>query len=144
MSKVTGADDIAAVLRAIPREAAQGFKAAARKSLRPMLKAAKANAPVDDRDLQKSLAIVADPKAPRDQPRFLVRPRSKYRGKDGSNPSRYAHLTEKGRADGSMAGTHWMTRAFEETKAETIETLGREVWPEIEKVVARRARSAKR
>src|SRR5690554_3030198 len=101
--KLHGVDDLVATLRAIPREAAQGFKNAGRKSLRPMLKAAKANAPVDDGDLKKSLAIVTDPKAPRDQPRFLVRPRSKYRGKDGSNPSRYAHLVEKGRADGSTS-----------------------------------------
>ena len=143
--KMTGAEDIIAALREVAPQAVTGMNNAARKALQPVLKQARANAPVDDGDLKKALTIKRDGKAPRRQSRFVVGPSAAYTGKDGSKPVRYAHLTEFGRADGSRAGTRWMTRAWEQTQGGILDTLGKETWPEIEKAVESAAkRSVKR
>ncbi|MEQ8444866.1 MAG: HK97 gp10 family phage protein [Pelagibacterium sp.] len=140
MSRTTGADDIARALAELGTAIGTPVNAASRKALRPMLKAAKKNAPKDDGDLQKSLTIKRNTKAPRGVSVHVVGPASNYVGADGAKPVRYAHITEFGTADGTVAGTRWLTRAFDETSKETLDTLGREIGPEIEKAAAKRAR----
>lgn len=135
-STVTGGAAVARRLRQITPGLTVPLNQASRKAMRPMLRAAKANAPKDDGDLKKSL-IVKNRKGT-----TIVGPSSKYVGKDGAKPVRYAHLTEFGRADGSMAGTRWLTRAFETTKDLVIETFGREIGPAIEKRAAYLAKKA--
>lgn len=143
-SKITGADDLAKALASLGGSLTAPLNAAARKSLRPMLAAAMRNAPKDDGDLAKSLTI-KPAKSPKSRPKHVVGPAANYVGKDGAKPVRYAHLTEFGTADGTQAGTRWMTASFEETADQTIKELGAAIGPEIEKAAVRRAkRIAKR
>ncbi len=143
-SKITGADALARALASLEGSVTAPINAAARKALQPMLRAAKAAAPRDDGDLQKSLTIKRT-KSPKSKPKHVVGPAANYVGKDGAKPVRYAHLTEFGSADGTKAGTRWMTGAFEETANQVIDELGKALGPEIEKAAARRAkRIAKR
>lgn len=137
---MSGAADIAAAFAAVGGNLATPMAAASRKALRPMLKQAKATAPVDSGDLKKSLTVKRSRRVPKGVVEHQVGPSKDYVGADGSKPIRYAHLTEFGKADGSQKGTRWMSRAFEETKAETIEEFGKAMGPEIEKAAARRAK----
>lgn len=143
-SKITGADDLAKALASLEGSVTAPINAASRKALVPLRNAARAAAPVDDGDLKKSLTI-KKAKSPKSKPKHVVGPAANYVGKDGAKPVRYAHLTEFGTADGTQAGTRWMTGAFEETANQVIDELGKALGPEIEKAAARRAkRIAKR
>lgn len=136
-SKIGGADDLARALQTLGRSIGAPINAASRKALRPMLAAAKRNAPVDKGNLKKSLTIKADGKASKSRPRFVVGPDASYQI-DDDRPVKYAHVVEFGPADGSRPGARFMTAAFEETKDETLKILGAEIGPQIEKAAARK------
>lgn len=143
-SKITGADDLARALASLEGSVTAPINAAARKALQPMLKAARAAAPVDDGDLKKSLTI-KKAKSPKSKPKHVVGPAANFVGKDGAKPVRYAHIVEFGPADGSSPGARFLSGAFEETASQVIDELGKALGPEIEKAAARRAkRIAKR
>lgn len=136
-SKIGGADDLARALQTLGRSIGAPINAASRKALRPMLAAAKRNAPVDKGNLKKSLTIKADDKASKARPRFVVGPDASYQiGND--RPVKYAHVVEFGPADGSRPGARFMSSAFEETADQTIKILGDEIGPQIEKAAARK------
>lgn len=139
-SKMSGADDVARALRELGGAIKTPINAASRKALRPQLAAAKKNAPVKDGDLKRSLTIKRDSKAPKSKPTHVVGPKADYVGKDGAKPVKYAHIVEFGSADGTKAGTRFLTRAFEETADQVLKTLGDQIGPEIEKAAARKAK----
>ncbi len=136
-SRVTGHRSTATAFRRI----VPGLKApigyASRKALQPMLKAARANAPVDSGDLKKSLAIKRDSRARKNVVRNVIGPRADYVGKNGDKPVKYSHVIEFGSADGTVKGSRWLTRAFEESKDETIRIFREEIGPAIEKQAAK-------
>ncbi|HEV7344555.1 MAG TPA: HK97 gp10 family phage protein [Devosia sp.] len=138
-SKMTGAKAMATTFRRASGGLLTPISAAARKSLAPQLAAAKRNSPRDDGDLRKSLIIKKNPKSPKTKPQHVVGPRADYVGKDGAQPVRYAHLTEFGSADGSQAGTRWLTASFEETADEVMKRLKDGIGTEIEKHLAKKA-----
>lgn len=134
-SRVTGHRETAANLRALARYSPTPVSEASRKALAPTLAEARANAPVDTGALRKSL-VVRKARSPRDQPQHMVGPRR------GSDPVRYAHLTEFGRAPGAdgsggITGLRWLTAAFESTKGEVVKLFGQSIGPAIEKLAAK-------
>lgn len=139
-STVSGAADIVAALNYLSGEIGTPSARAARKALTPTLKAARKNAPKDEGDLKKSLTVKRVARMPQNKNKHLIGPRADFVGDDGDAPVRYAHITEFGKADGSVRGTRWMSRAFEETKDEAVEIYAREIGPEIEKAAARKAK----
>lgn len=116
------------------------INAASRKALRPMLAAAKANTP--HRSVKKPLVIRRDPASRADRPTHVV-------GGDAKNPGyRLLHLLEFGTVPHLINGwLHPGTRAqpflrpaFEETKDEVVEILGREIGPALIKQAAKVAK----
>tara|TARA_R110000868_G_scaffold27661_22_gene104681 strand:+ start:1444 stop:1881 length:438 start_codon:yes stop_codon:yes gene_type:complete len=139
-SRMTGAKAIAGSFRRASGGLLTPISTASRKSLAPMLAAAKRNAPKDDGDLRRSLTIKKNSKSSKARPQHVVGPRADYVGKDGSKPVRYAHITEFGTADGTVQGTRWLTQAFEETSDDVLKSLAAGIAPEIEKHLARKAK----
>jgi HK97 gp10 family phage protein len=143
-SKVTGARSMFANMRKIMPGMQAPMNLASRKALAPLLSAAKRNAPVDEGDLKKSLAVKRDSRARKNQSRHVVGPRADYMGADGDRPVKYAHVVEFGSADGSKKGTRFLTRAFEESSAEVMRRFGEEIGPalerQIEKIAKKRAK----
>jgi hypothetical protein len=107
-----------------------------------MLAAARANAPVHDGDLRRSLAIVKR-RSPKARPVHAVGPRADFTGKDGAKPVRYAHVVEFGRAanargSGEQQGTRFLTRAFESTSAAALKIFSETIGPAFLKRVTKR------
>lgn len=142
-SKMTGAADVAAALRKLGSTLQPAVNAAARKSMAPVLKAAKANVPIDDGDLRRSL-VVRKQKSPKGTTRFAVGPSNKFTGKDGDRPVKYAHVVEFGSADGTKPARRPLTRAYESTKDEAQKVFGKEIGPAVERQAAKVAARAKR
>ena len=120
---------------------------ASRKAMAPLLAATRANAPVDEGALKRSLAIKRA-RSSKLKPVHLVGPRADYQ-RGGDRPVRYAHIVEWGRAGnadgkGGMPGTRFMTRAFEATSATVLEILERELPAAIERRIAKIAARTKR
>ncbi|HWA18963.1 MAG TPA: HK97 gp10 family phage protein [Devosia sp.] len=142
-STVTGAKDIAKRFKYAVPGLVPAIAEAQKKALKPMLAMAKANAPIDDGDLRRSLAIKRLRSA-RERPQHAVGPRSDYVGKDGEKPVRIAHITEFGRAanadgHGEVQGTRWLTRAFQATAEQTIQIFTATVKPAFERKLAKLA-----
>lgn len=140
-STVTGGKTIARRFKYAVPGLVPAINEASRAALKPLLAAARANAPVDDGDLRRSLAIKRLRSA-RERPVHAVGPRADFVGKDGERPARVAHLTEFGRAanasgHGEIQGTRWFTRAFESTSAEVLRifaaTVGAAFWKRMKK-----------
>lgn len=138
-SRMTGGKAAANTFRRATGGLLTPINSATRKSLTPLLAAAKRTAPVDQGALKASLAVKKDGRSAKNRPRYVVGPRADYVGPDGARPVKYAHITEFGKADGSVKGSRWLTRAFEATKDEVLARLGALVGPEIEKHVAKKA-----
>lgn len=142
-STVTGGKEIARRFKYAVPGLVPAINEASRKALKPMLAAARANAPIDDGDLRKSLAIVRRRSA-RERPVHAVGPRADYVGKDGEKPVRIAHVTEFGRAPnadgkGAIEGTRWFTRAFESTAATSLRIFADTIGPAFLKQLSKRA-----
>lgn len=138
-SQMTGGKQVASTFRRASGGFLTPISAAMRTALAPMLAAAKRNAPVDDGTLKRSLAIKKDGRSAKTRPRYVVGPSTDAVGPDGSRPVKYAHVTEFGKVDGSVVGTRWLTRSFEETADEVLHKLALQTGPEIERYMARQA-----
>lgn len=143
-SSVSGGKAIARRFKAAVPGLLPAINEASRKALAPMRAQARANVPVDDGDLRRSIAIVRRRSA-RMRPVHAVGPRADFVGKDGAKPARYSSLTEFGRAanaegGGEMQGTRWLTRAFEATSAAALRIFGATIGPAFEKQLTKRGR----
>lgn len=137
---VYGAKGVSAALRELRRNITRPVDAAARKALRPILKAAKAN--TSHASVKKALVMKKDRKAPKSMPTHLV-------GGDPKNPDyRKLHLLEFGvdpHKIGSIdhpghAAQPALTPAYEAHGTESIKIFGRELGPAVEKDAARMAK----
>lgn len=147
-STMTGGAATARVLRQIVPGLAVPLNEASRKAMKPMLAAAKANAPKDTGALRRSLTVKRR-RSPKDKPVHVVGPRKDATGKDGRKPVKYAHIVEWGRAagkdgKGAMAGTRFLTRAFESTSEQVLRLFGAEIGPAIERRAAKLAARGKK
>lgn len=150
-SRMTGAADINRAFRNTASGLNVPLNDAARKSLRPMLREAKANLKRNDNiesgKLYSLLSIIRDRSAPKDKPTYAI-------GPDASKSPHYrvAHLVELGTAPHNINGwihpgaspSPFMRPAFEAMKAEVIRLFGAEIGPAIERRIAAVARRAKR
>jgi HK97 gp10 family phage protein len=150
---VRGTAELRRSFNDLKRHLAVPLNQAGRESLRVTLAEARRNAPVDDGDLKKALAIRRDdanstPLAPK----FKVGVRSDYRGVAGRRPIRYAHLIEFGVSPHPLKGgaqhpgtraNPFMRQAFEATKKEVIARVGKYLGPAIERRAARLAKKVR-
>lgn len=140
-STITGGKQVAAAFRQIVPGLSVPLNEASRKAMAPMVRAAKAGAPVDDGDLKRSM-VVKRAKSPKASPVHVVGPRADFVGKNGKRPVKYAHVVEFGRAanadgKGGFPGLRFMTKAFEATAQTVIATLESEIPVAIAKRVAK-------
>lgn len=137
---VYGAKGVSAAFRELRRNITRPVDAAARKALRPILNAAKAN--TEHASVKKALVMKKDRKAPKSKPTHLV-------GGDPKNPDyRLLHLLEFGVEPHKIgdiqhpghAAQPFATPAYEAHGAEAIKIFGRELGPAVEKDAARMAK----
>lgn len=126
-STVTGAKQTRDAFRKITSSFGPALNKMGRLALKPMLKAARANAPVDSGELKKALIIRRVKGSPSLTPVHIVRARGRVAGR--------SHFAEFGRAPGvdgkgGYPGSRFLTRAFEDTKAEQQNIIKKE-WPRI-------------
>lgn len=141
-STVSGGKAIARNFRQVVPGLAVPLNEASRKALKPMLTATRANAPLDQGTLKRSLAIKRA-KSPKNAPVHLIGPRADWQ-EAGDRPVRYAHIVEFGRAanadgKGGMPGTRFMTRAFDATAATVLSILETELPAAIERRIVKLA-----
>lgn len=139
-SRVIGVRGTTAALRALARFASVPLNEASRHALAPTLAAAKELVPVDTGLLRRSL-VIRRAKSPKISPRHFVGPSTRAVGPGGERPVKYAHLVEFGRAPngaghGAMAGSRFLTAAYEATKDLVVRRFGAIVGPAIEKRAA--------
>lgn len=143
-SRAYGAESMFANMRRIVPGLQAPLNLASRKALAPLLSAARRNVPVDEGDLKKSLAVKRDGRARKNTSRHVVGPRSDYVAAGGAKPVKYAHISEFGKADGSVKGTRWLTRAFEESKDEVLRRFETEIGPAMEKQIEKIAQRSRK
>lgn len=143
-SKMSGAKAMANAMNRTAPALNRPINAASRKALQPMLRQSKANTP--HKSVKKALVIRRDPNSRSDILTHVV-------GGNPKNPDyRLLHLLEFGTAPHMIKG--WMhpgsrkqpflRPAFEATKDQVIEVLGKEIGPELEKQAARMAKKKAR
>ena len=140
-STVSGGKAIAKRFRPITPGLTVPINLASRKAMRPMLNAAKANAPRRTGLLKRAL-IIKNRKG-----RTLVGPDKSVTGARGAKPVKYAHIDEFGRAPrasgkGGQPGTRFLTRAFDATKDLVLRTFAAELGPAIDDRVKKLAAKA--
>ncbi len=146
---VKGVAELRRSFNDLKRHLAVPLNQAGREALRVTLAEARRTAPVDDGDLKKALAIRRDDQNSTPlNPKFKLGVRSDYRGVAGRRPIRYAHLVEFGVMPHTLHGgaqhpgtspRPFMRQAFEATKKEVINRVGRYLGPAIERRAARLA-----
>jgi len=139
-SSVTGGKAIAKAMRQVVPGLQVPLNEASRKAMKPLLAATRANAPVGEGALKRSLAI-KKARSPRIRPVHLIGPRADYQA-NGDRPVKYAHIAEFGRAPGKdgkggMPGSRFMTKAFEATSAKVLEILAVELPAAIERRIVK-------
>lgn len=138
-SSVTGSAELERRLRLLGSGLQTPIGDASRRALRPMLAEAKALAPTDDRDLQRSLAIRSS------KGTTFLGVRKSFRGVDDAAPVEYAHLAEWGRpagadGQGEMRGTRFLTRTFDRLAATVIRLFSDELAAAIQRRAAKLGR----
>lgn len=134
---VYGAKGVSAAFRELRRNITRPVDAAARKALRSILNAAKAN--TEHASVKKALVMKKDRKSPKTRPTHLV-------GGDPKNPDyRLLHLLEFGTDPHPVnhPGTDpqpFLTPAFEAEGQNAIKRFGERLGPAVEKQAARLAK----
>jgi len=115
------------------------FLAGFRKAAKPLVQAAKSNAPYRTGTLRKSIGTMAVP----NEIAILVGAK-----KSGTYKGWHGHFTENGTVErfrktkggastGKVKGTHWFEHAFDTTQAEMYDTMEKEWYEEIDRFIIR-------
>lgn len=125
---IDGIDDLEKALRAVGKKAArEAALVAVQHAAQPIVDAAKALAPKDTGALRDSIGWRVKPYRRGDRALAVIGPQSKYRGGDGRQPAKYAHLAEFGHAKaggGTVAAKPFMRPAIAQASNEAMRTLG--------------------
>lgn len=110
---VAGIEDLEAALKAVGKKAArEAALVAVQQAAEPMVAAAKryARNSRDTGALEESITFRAKPYRRGDRALAVIGPASKFRGADGRQPSKYAHLVEFGHT--ATNGKHVAAKPF--------------------------------
>jgi HK97 gp10 family phage protein len=125
---IDGIDDLEKALRAVGKKAArEAALVAVQHAAQPVVEAARNLATEDTGALRESIGWRVKPYRRGDKAIAVIGPQSKFRGPDGRQPAKYAHLVEFGHAKkggGTVAAKPFMRPAIAQASGEAMRTLG--------------------